>query len=179
LNELMQHFSFDDEEDQNDEVRVISTYCTECRAHNKTDVQWCHQCGTLNLNYHGDIEHILNTYAASTKITTMVTEMNLTSHDQMVCRAIYNHIESYYNQSNERHNLPSNQYILYKVLEIAGLPDKLSNIKLPSNSTVISLDKSFEKCCAYYGWKYIPTVKTAHKLHPVLINGVIQYIPIN
>lgn len=181
LNQLMQYLdiSIFDDDDQTDTVMTATSYCLECRQINKTDIQWCVECGTYNPYFDGDIDHVLNTYSAGCRIANMLNELNLSSDDQVRCKAIYDNIETFYGQCSDRHNLPNINYILYKIFEIAGITGLYNDIKLPSDSTVITLDKTFKSCCKYYNWKYIPTVKDAHKLFPVFINGKITHMAIN
>jgi len=171
---------YDSENESDDDgVKIVSFNCTICGQNNTPEIEWC-VCGSMNPYYDSsEQEHVLNTYSAINRFSNSLNPFELSTDETLVCKAIFDCIETFYNETDSRKNLPSQSYTLYKVFELAKLYQHLPSIKLPNQSTVITLDRCFKLCCMRYGWEYKPTTRSAYKTHPILINGEIRDVEIN
>lgn len=162
----------------NDDVVMTTFDCPACGQKIPPNVEWC-ICGCANQHFDGvEVDHIVNTYSAVARFVILLSNFVLSTDEQLVCRAIHDCIEGYYSMLNDRKNLPSQTYLLYKVFELAKIYRHLPAITLPNQKTVIELDRVFKRCCTYYGWEYRPTTRSAYRTHPILINGEIREIMI-
>ena len=166
--------------DYDDDVHTVLFYCNECGQSTPPNVEWC-VCGVANQYFDGvEINRVVNTYSAVNRFAILLNQFELSTDEQLICRAIYDCIEGYYSECcNTRKNLPSQSYTLYKIFELAKLYKHLPSISLPNQKTVIALDRVFKQCCIHYSWVYKPTTRSAYKTHPIMINGEVREIVIN